>query len=383
MHRQECPDLFQKNALRFFGILFFLLNQISLIDYSGAATKEDHHGSLHESLNHPSKITKEETYELKLSYGQSAEVYQTISSLDKAKGDLNQINEILKKKYGTYEEAMGQLTVSFDNIASLIRNTPLDRLYLKVTGEMLVFARVQNPVLPELESNLIRGGIVTTGFNGDLQDTGINTRLGIVAGLASEKRIDAVSTDLIDSRPYRIGNVQLFGLDIDLSKKFEINPLLSLYSNMSVHESYVKTSTPAHSLNSEFKPEKVFHRWKIKNNLMHSSPSIPLVMGVETIIGPQPIPEDLLPRFWDYVHNNYPFPEWGAMTGIGSFTQFNFSKDTQVSTRIGFFGGYLGGSIHSQIGITRFTLASWGIENSAAYQTNGQRIWMSSLQIIF
>ena len=106
-------------------------------------------------------------------------------------------------------------------------------------------------------------------------------------------------------------------------------------------------------------------------------------ISAELIASPKPLPEDWLPRTWDYVHDLYPWPELGTMVGYGLFTQNDLGHGFHLNGHFGFYGGYLGGDLLLRWNWLQMSFASWGIETTSAYHVLEERLWQGNVAVVF
>jgi hypothetical protein len=316
-------------------------------------------------------------------YGQSRDVWDTVHDVKSAQGNIERINDILQQKYGTYEEAMSTLGVRMDGFRGFDSAPLLKHYWIEVGAEADAFGLVRNPVVPELHANAVMAGIASFGFEGKFNDPGLKTRLGIVGGSGYEKRIDAFSTDLIDKLPVRNGHLYFYGLEQDLSMRVQASQW-ELSPRLSAHEINFETAVAPSSLDVMEGNQYFAFRWKAQFEATHEVSIWERSRGgVVAVVGPQPLPVDVLPRVWDYSHRMQSFPEVGAMLGGGVILSKSWSRSSSWNNVVGFFGGYWGGESSLQLGAFRANVGTWGIEASSAYRTLGQRIWTAGLGVGF
>jgi hypothetical protein len=313
-----------------------------------------------------------------LTYAQSPDAWTTVHEVENAKGDIDQIDDILHANYGTYEEIFGRVAVLTSGIKSGLEYPLFDSLYFGVSSDILGYGQVQNPVVPELQADIVLTGELKTGFDGRFDPLGLHTELGAHFGMGTEKRIDAVSTDLIQSIPTQTGRLTYFGFDFQMKRNFEIDRACEINSLGSVTESTFESAISG--------DQSTYVRWRLKNDLRMKL--VPIITDkddliIETIAGPQPLPVEILPRTFDYVNQLDPLPELGAMVGAGLAWESQWKKTSNFIARVGFYGGYVGGGVSLATGILRFSVQNYEVEASTAYQTLGQRIWITSLGFVF
>ena len=227
---------------------------------------------------------------------------------------------------------------------------------------------VQNPVVPELVAAATAVTIARVSVAAEPAE-GWSYEAALLYGWGIERRLSAVSTDLIESIPFQKGEVRLWGLDLAAAKEWK-------------------------------RPEKRFGlgaAWKgTKYNGIEAQTSVALdrqlrsftqwwegradytwgEWNVHGIVGSHPLPENILPRVWDRVANTNAWRELGAMSGAGAAWRKQLGAAASVSLTGGFYAGYLGFALRwAPSARTHIDLSSFGIENSSAYRTFGQRVY--------
>jgi hypothetical protein len=305
-----------------------------------------------------------------LLYGQSANAWSTVNQVKGAQGNIDQINQVLHDNYGTYEEIIGHFGLEVSKISTGWDTSMFKSIYVGTSADGLAYGMVQNPVVPELRAELLITGELNSGFQGTVDPLELSTLIGVHAGLGYEKRVDAISTDLIQSIPTQNGHLSYYGFDVELAHDFPISDALKLKSHGSLDESIFHSNIDGTTSS--------YQQWKLKNDV-----PITTEWTLETVAGPQPLPVYLLPRTWAYADQLNPFPELGAMVGAGLAWNSFWGENSNLLIRGGFFGGYVGAQLRVQTGVFHASLESWGIEASSAYQTLGQRIWVAGMGFLF
>lgn len=321
---------------------------------------------------------------LAMVYGQSAALWSTYQGVSNAHGSVPIINSLLTRNYGTYQEGFSRVSAELEvpgagdaGGAGLAR-----KFYVGTAAEADGFGVAENPVVPELHADLLVDQLLTAGALGRIEPWGLSTRIGVVAGMGYEKRIDEYSTDLIDHQPIPGGILSIYGLDQEVSRVSAVGGGGSLEGALLLRETLFVPTLGASSLDPNRGTEFVTFRWK-QDTKFWEDVRLPGLqdarVGIESILGPQPLPVDILPRSWDYVHRLQSFPELGAMAGGGAVLKGGWSPRGSFESMAGFYGGYWGGALSGRLGDCIVSLGSWGIESSSAYQGLGQRIWTAAM----
>ena len=238
-----------------------------------------------------------------LMYAQSSAFWSTVHDIQDAEGNIDQINQVLNANYGTYEILFSRLDLNESEIATGWDFSPVRRLNFGFSSNLIAYGEVQNPVLPQIVADAVLSGELHGSFTGAIDPIDLHTGIGAHVGWGYEKRVNAVSTDLIQSIPTQSGHVSFYGLDFALGRNFELADGLTWIASGTASETFYSSSIDR-SIAS-------YQSWKMKNDLQYGS------FTLETVLGPQPIPIDFLPRTWEYVNKLDPLPELGAMAGAG------------------------------------------------------------------
>jgi hypothetical protein len=306
-------------------------------------------------------------------YGQSADVWRLVSDIKGAKKDLVRINAILNENFGSYQTAFVRMGSDF-GIAKLASVAwPAEwRGWAGIEGAAL--GLVQNPVVPELQASILAMGLLETSLLGRFSE-GLFLEAGLAFGAGIERRLSAVSTDLIEKMPFQKEKILLFGLDLALRKhwRFERSQLRIMARTK---ETFFRGIGGQTSVALDRDLRELYHQWQLRGDFGFEN------YGLHTIVGPHPLPSDLLPRIWNRAANTHHWRELGAMSGAGASAQWRLGKASSLSAIAGFYGGYIGGELRWRFGErSRLGLLSYGIENSSAYHALGQRVY--ALQAYF
>jgi hypothetical protein len=332
------------------------------------------------SLDFRAPGSDEPAFSMSLEYAQSARAWETLGDIQGAQGNLSAIDDILHRDYGTFEESFGRFDVGVSGIRTPIQLGAFRRAYFGASAEAIGTGIAENPVVPELHATALAGGSLSAGFATKLGERGPSLSYGLTAGAGSEKRVDAYSTDVIDSIPVRTGSYTLVGADFAASHSVSLGSRADLKLGASERETLFLTTVPAAALGAGADTQLWTHRWRLD-----AEPgSTALTSGhgrafAQLIAGPQPLPVDCLPRVWDYVHALDPFPELGALVGAGGGWETAWGARSRLRLAAGFYGGYVGAGLEGRFGAFTASAGSWGIEGSSAYQTMGSRIWSAAL----
>ncbi|OFY99339.1 MAG: hypothetical protein A2Z97_02415 [Bdellovibrionales bacterium GWB1_52_6] len=295
---------------------------------------------------------------VELSAAQSTDFWNAVQDLDGSRGSPVRLERTLRDRYGDNQDAFARLRI----------RTCLDDFYFEASGEGTSWAMTENPVVSELHARVLSMGSVSTGIESAFYDSALRLRLGVTAGMGSGKRIDGISTDLLEQVPQQQETVQIIGTDVGLRIETPAH-----------HETQIGTSVDyqASSYRSNLQATTLNHRWK----------SITFArayfLGIHLISGPQPIPVDILPRNWDYVHGITTVPELRALLGAGVNVSFVRFGGGELKAQGGIYGGYWGAGATFDARRMVFNTGTWGIGLNSIYQSKAERIWQGSFGLRF
>jgi hypothetical protein len=319
-------------------------------------------------------------------YGQTEDLWSTYHGIQDAKNNVPAIDAILTEKYGTFEEGIAQINVLARGLPFSTSSNLLRTFYIGGGAYALASGSVDNPIIPVLHVDLIVGGALSLGTEGEFDFYPIGTRLGITGGWTKEKRADAFSTDLIDHIAFVSGNLGFVGFDQKFAEPSPGPKTGAAYrAALEMHETFFHSTIPAGSVGLTDQTQDLFaFRWKQSNEW-----SIPVAiadssrLGIQFIAGPQPIPVDILPRVWDWAHQLSSFSELGTMAGGGLHLRTLVNPHLLLDIYSGVYAGYFGAGFEWRYHSLSVDLGSWGLEGRSAYHSQGARIWTSRLSLTF
>ncbi len=309
-----------------------------------------------------------------LRYGQSEKVWTVVEEVEGAKSDVSKINRILNENYGTYQTAFTRLGSDFD--LAQPRRRGLERIRLTLSAEAAALGLVQNSVVPELLAAATAVGIVRLSWDSRFAETWFYEG-ALLAGWGIERRLSAVSTDLIEKVPFQKANVALFGADLKIRRDWRVDENF-LSGRGGWKGTFYRGMGGQTSVALDRRLRSTTHAWELRGDITRKN------WNLHGIFGSHPLPTDLLPRVWDRVANTNAWRELGAMSGAGLERAFPVGAASKLSLLAGFYGGYLGAEFRWYLSArTHFDLATYGIENSSAYRTLGQRVYSFATYLSF
>lgn len=293
-----------------------------------------------------------------LLYGQSAEFWSSIHSITSAQGSLTRIDEVLNNKHGTFEEVVSRIHVRHRS----------EDYYIEAAAEGVGTGELRNRVISELNVRILGMGTISGGITTASPDRTWELSGGANAGLGSTKHATAVGSDLIEKLALQNDRVAMLGPDLAASHRLGLGGEWTLQTSASYHGSAFFTSNQ----------DTLFtHRWRLSVEGKNET------LGFHAIASPQPLPIDLLPRTWEYVHDVYPFPELAATLGAGASLRFTPNKEFSISGLAGYYAGFPGGTLEFAYQGTKLRLSSFELTASTDFQGLSQRLWMGTLELRF
>jgi hypothetical protein len=312
--------------------------------------------------------------EFHLDYAQSSDFWSAVDSLNGASGSgsASSLESSLQSRYGVNEDAFSRVGLGLYNVNVGEENSLFHQFYFETNGEMVVWGVTQNPVVSQLLGKAVAMGSVGLGFNGRIPSTIFSTKMGVTAGLGEAKEVNGFSSNLIGSMPQVTESLQMYGIDLQVATTWESNPVIQGGSTLDYHGT---------AFVSDLNPTVMAGRWKSYSYLRTggSSDGAELIFQPHVVIGPQPLPVDVLPRIWDDVHPLNSFQDLDAMLGAGAMIELAGAHHTKLSCTAGFYGGYWGGSLALQMGRFQVNAGSWGLGLDSNYQAEPERLWEGTL----
>lgn len=301
-----------------------------------------------------------------LNYGQSNHLWKVQSDVKNAHNDLFQINRILNENFGNYETGFARIGGDF--VLARLERPWAKRVRMAISVDAAALGLVQNPVLPELVAAATAVVMDRVAIEGE-PGAGFSYEAALVGGYGIERRLSAVSTDLIESIPFQKDYVRLVGVDLAVAKEWHrANDHVALRVAWKGTDYFGLDAVTSVALDRRLRS---FTQWWEGRADYGWGP-----FGVHGILGSHPLPVDLLPRIWDRVANTNAWRELGAMSGAG----LSYSPE-RLEVIGGLYAGYLGGLLRWKAGAHSFLdISSFGIENSSAYRTLGQRVYAANLR---
>lgn len=313
-----------------------------------------------------------------LHYGQTPGPWGSIRAIEEAKGSLTKVEAILEENYGTYQAAFARAGGELHLSALGTRS----RLKGRIELEGAALGEVSNPVVPELHAHQLIAPLIGIGAEYQSEpQTSYRWSASVMPFFArgKEKRIDAVSTDLIEKMPTHNGYAQTLGAEgaTSLSSNLDlgagVKPMLETAAM--VRYSYVTSSAKPNPL-STLGTQTHWIRWRLSEEASQNL-STGITGSGHLVAGINPTYKSFLPVSYDYISQIPLTAELGTMVGYGGKISHSFGASDLQSAHFGFYGGYIGGGADFEYKSAKLALMTYGLELSSAYQIQGQRFYMA------
>jgi len=275
---------------------------------------------------------------------------------------LNDVTQAIQNQLGRPDEMMNSLRGDFCYRKNF-------NLRLEVSQDAFVIAH--NPVVPELRGSNSMMGLVGLQYD-DL--------FTLWLGGATESYINLVSTDLLDHPLSQRNRIYTVGFDLDFQRTVNVADNANLNMALQSHNTFYNTSINI-DWNGVSTTQAFTNRWKVESAYLWRVDTTEF--GPEIIAGQQPVPIDMLPRVWDYVHQIDFLPEAQTLLAGEMKLVHHFSGNKDLTTEGGFYGGYVGGDVSYSNQSLVLTASSFGIETSSFYQALGERFWELKMSLLF
>ncbi len=299
--------------------------------------------------------------DLDLNWQQSNNFWGILTQIEHGTGTLESANQLLNQTYGKPEGAEAGLF--YRPTTNNYEGLELRELRVDMVG----YAISSNPILPTIYAWGGYGPQATIG----------GKFLEVYGGIYQARRVQAVSTEIIDRRLLENYQVNFWGLGFH--DQFEFNDLISnIPIQLEIKTRHTQFTTSTNENNW-------YHRWKINilSDFTKVTPEfLPNINGF-LILGPQPSPSfESQGLIWDYLWKVDPFSDLWSMVGIGFRIELKKTLGAYVQT--GLFAGYLGAELGIQP-LPRFkvNIKTYELETSSAFQAQGIRFWGAEAGIEF
>lgn len=322
-------------------------------------------------------------FELSGAYGQSRDFWQTVQGVQDKTGNISDIQEVVKDRYGKPDILYSYLDAAYARPHELFDGDYLDRVLIGTKAEALAGGEISNPVSPEIQAYASSVGIASLGFTSSprLLSKAFYELKGL-AGLGPEKRLYAKGAEFIDAIPVRSGMLYLFGGEGNYQNQNFIGEDFWITTAAQLRAVYFRSTVPAPK-NKEESNSFTAVRWRLQNEWLKQTETFlsgNTRVGIITVLGQNPQPFLALPITWDYQQRLGLFPGYGSIGGLGGIIRFlNRRSMPNIAFYAGLFAGSPGGGLDLQIDSVLLQASTYGIENFLTPSRDKTRIWSLSL----
>lgn len=312
-------------------------------------------------------------------YGHTSDFWGKVDLLRTSPKSPSEIQSLLDRSFDAPSEGTANAEITYV--------TPLDDSFsvlfnqgtLGLAGHSLLGGEARNRILPELRGYAVYGAEARFGlersFPGFVED-GWFLQARSILGMGEQTLIEGPASDFFGGVPETRSMLFYWGFDLGVGYQFWIHDTLRSRQKLLVKPTFFHSSLTGTSYQFAIQENQQTLRWRWETEWAMSLRN-PLGLGTEvsvlTITGQQPIPIPLIPRTWDSIQQIETFPSLASLIGLGSRIRL-VTDDFSMDLTGGFFGGYLGGELSATWGGVRFSIGSWGLERTSAFQMRESRI---------
>jgi hypothetical protein len=322
-------------------------------------------------------------FELTGIHAQTPDFLTSLTDLLTARGSPTRLNSALQDRYGQPQESF-----------SLLRaRARAGAVFLHASGEFVGWGLAEDPVISRLHGKAAVAAEAGLGISTNFFGGNSRTSLAGIVGTGLAKKSDGVSSDFVENIPAQTEELRIYGVDFEHTQ--ETYPAMNggrFGCSASLRESVFLSSA-----GSRFQA----HRWKLlfyagnTRSGLADDASIgqlpPTGVGLHAVFGPQSIPQDILPRIWDYTHQTAFLPYWAALWGAGADLKLPATPSSTLRGTFGYYGGHWGGALsiqkkkaHASMEPgTTITISSWGLSGSTMPDYLSEQIWTGSVSWAF
>ncbi len=323
-------------------------------------------------------------------YAQSSGFWSSVDQLKNTKTmSPSELNSLINDSYQKPLEGIAQL--KWDYRSTLRSGTAFSGIYdqsiFKIAAVEIGGGKIENRQIPNVKGYSVTA--LETEFL--LRDSykrdrpGFSTRFGTVTGGGRVKTIQADIGDTSGEIPTHNSTLLYGGLTLGLDYRSVLSDKTRSNFELEFRPTYFYSARSRSE--DPLAESKGFYTHRIRgvSEFMFESDigiSDYLEWGVVGMIGPQPIPDEILPRTWDYIHPMH--QATNILANLGGGGRIRFGSDdlrSMVTLTGGVFAGLPGGSARVKLGWFFAEVGSYGIELSRGFQIESNRMNYGSLGV--
>ncbi len=317
------------------------------------------------------------TFAFQLDLGLTYDFVSAMKALMNSQGSPILLKNALENRYGSNQETFSRIKFGYYHFPLFDDVDIFKHGYVELIGEFGFWGVSNNPVLSELHGKIAWTGIVSAGFTGHLPTLPVGTKIGFVGGRGLGRKIDVISPDLTVASPPENEDLQLYGIDLGLwTSTMDEGQNVLLGTSLDYKGTVFFSSLDGKNYSNRWKSFSYFESLVLTR-------SIGIKVRPHLILSQQPLPFEIFPRTWDYIHQeNVPnsIPYW---TGLGADLILNRKSDLGLKGTFGIYGRHFGASIMCELPFLFLRFGSWGFNIGPDYPSDSERLWQASLGFQF
>lgn len=322
-------------------------------------------------------------FDLGLSYGQSRDFWRTVEAVQDRTGNLVEINEVVKDRYGKPDLLYSYLDAAYSYPHEAFESDLLGLVVVGTRAEAIAGGEITNPISPEIQAYASSTGIFSLGLRSKVRPLSTNLDARLLLGLGPEKRLYAKGAEFIDAIPVRSGILFLGGGELLLLDQSAVGEDFWITTELLLRGVFFHSTTaPAKSRPDEDRSFAAW-RWKLQNEWLKETPTFlsrRTRLGIVSVVGQNPLPFLSMPITWDYQQKLTLYPGLKSISGLGGIVRL--LSDNSLPN-VSFYGGYFGGAIGAgtdlQIGSFLLNASTYGVESLLTPSREKTRIWSVTL----
>lgn len=322
-------------------------------------------------------------FDIGVSYGQSRDFWRTVEAVQDRTGNLVEINEVVKDRYGKPDLLYSYLDAAYSYPHDAFESDLLGLVVIGTRAEAIAGGEISNPISPEIQAYASSTGIFSLGLRSKARPLSTNLDARLLLGLGPEKRLYAQGAEFIDAIPVRSGILFLGGAELLLLDQSAVGEDFWITTELLLRGVFFHSTTaPAKSRPNEDRSFAAW-RWKLQNEWLKETPTFlsrRTRVGIISVVGQNPLPFLSMPITWDYQQKLTFYPGLKSISGLGGIVRFvSDNALPNVSFYGGYFGGAIGGGADLQIGSFLLNASTYGVESLLTPSREKTRIWSATL----
>ncbi len=335
----------------------------------------------------PTSVWSSTRFQIQALYGLDGDFWDTAETLHAKKRDPSTIADLLDSKFENPQEGIASIGLRYYGDISSSFEKWFSHGYLGVGGDGLAGGSIRNRIMPELRGYSVVTAHADVGMakEPELGTDGLDYLFGSTVGGGEQKLVQGSALEFLDHVPARQSALFYAGVDAEVGGRMEFSDALSARNRLILQPTFFHSDSSDSGYEYKIRRNSLYLRWRFENQwqaLFGETQAAGGAVGLYLLSGQQPIPDRVLPRTWDSIHDINTFPAFGQLIGVGTQVRFHFS-DPRYFFRLdgGFYGGYFGGGAHLGLSSVGIFAGTYGLEQTPGYRLQESRIKYVGLQI--